>query len=167
MSSSMMASSMDQQNNKTGVPFCVKCGRFGCSIETCKEVTNIGGREIKNNFCTRCGLYGHNWRQCKHKCMWCSKCGRHGHLAERCVETMSVTGVPLAELLSFCNKCGVFNCRNCGPPANNGGGASNWGQDYQQQPQQQRQFQPQNQPCLLYTSPSPRDGLLSRMPSSA
>ena len=26
---------------------------------------------------------------------------------------------------------------------------------------------PKNQPCLLYTSPSPRDGLLSRMPSSA
>ena len=25
----------------------------------------------------------------------------------------------------------------------------------------------QGQPCLLYTSPSPRDGLLSRMPSSA
>ena len=25
----------------------------------------------------------------------------------------------------------------------------------------------QQQPCLLYTSPSPRDGLLSRMPSSA
>ena len=25
----------------------------------------------------------------------------------------------------------------------------------------------QNFPCLLYTSPSPRDGLLSRMPSSA
>ena len=25
----------------------------------------------------------------------------------------------------------------------------------------------QRQPCLLYTSPSPRDGLLSRMPSSA
>ena len=24
-----------------------------------------------------------------------------------------------------------------------------------------------NKPCLLYTSPSPRDGLLSRMPSSA
>ena len=24
-----------------------------------------------------------------------------------------------------------------------------------------------NQSCLLYTSPSPRDGLLSRMPSSA
>ena len=24
-----------------------------------------------------------------------------------------------------------------------------------------------NMPCLLYTSPSPRDGLLSRMPSSA
>ena len=24
-----------------------------------------------------------------------------------------------------------------------------------------------NDPCLLYTSPSPRDGLLSRMPSSA
>ena len=24
-----------------------------------------------------------------------------------------------------------------------------------------------NRPCLLYTSPSPRDGLLSRMPSSA
>ena len=24
-----------------------------------------------------------------------------------------------------------------------------------------------NIPCLLYTSPSPRDGLLSRMPSSA
>ena len=26
---------------------------------------------------------------------------------------------------------------------------------------------PWNYPCLLYTSPSPRDGLLSRMPSSA
>ena len=26
---------------------------------------------------------------------------------------------------------------------------------------------PQSKPCLLYTSPSPRDGLLSRMPSSA
>ena len=26
---------------------------------------------------------------------------------------------------------------------------------------------PQFQDCLLYTSPSPRDGLLSRMPSSA
>ena len=25
----------------------------------------------------------------------------------------------------------------------------------------------QSSPCLLYTSPSPRDGLLSRMPSSA
>ena len=25
----------------------------------------------------------------------------------------------------------------------------------------------QNEICLLYTSPSPRDGLLSRMPSSA
>ena len=25
----------------------------------------------------------------------------------------------------------------------------------------------QNRDCLLYTSPSPRDGLLSRMPSSA
>ena len=25
----------------------------------------------------------------------------------------------------------------------------------------------ENQRCLLYTSPSPRDGLLSRMPSSA
>ena len=25
----------------------------------------------------------------------------------------------------------------------------------------------ETQPCLLYTSPSPRDGLLSRMPSSA
>ena len=24
-----------------------------------------------------------------------------------------------------------------------------------------------HEPCLLYTSPSPRDGLLSRMPSSA
>ena len=26
---------------------------------------------------------------------------------------------------------------------------------------------PVSYPCLLYTSPSPRDGLLSRMPSSA
>ena len=26
---------------------------------------------------------------------------------------------------------------------------------------------PADSPCLLYTSPSPRDGLLSRMPSSA
>ena len=29
------------------------------------------------------------------------------------------------------------------------------------------QFIVQSQICLLYTSPSPRDGLLSRMPSSA
>ena len=29
-----------------------------------------------------------------------------------------------------------------------------------------KDFAPQG-PCLLYTSPSPRDGLLSRMPSSA
>ena len=28
-------------------------------------------------------------------------------------------------------------------------------------------FQEQASGCLLYTSPSPRDGLLSRMPSSA
>ena len=28
-------------------------------------------------------------------------------------------------------------------------------------------FQPLSKHCLLYTSPSPRDGLLSRMPSSA
>ena len=28
-------------------------------------------------------------------------------------------------------------------------------------------FRPPYTPCLLYTSPSPRDGLLSRMPSSA
>ena len=27
--------------------------------------------------------------------------------------------------------------------------------------------EPEPEPCLLYTSPSPRDGLLSRMPSSA
>ena len=32
---------------------------------------------------------------------------------------------------------------------------------------QSRQHMPQNILCLLYTSPSPRDGLLSRMPSSA
>ena len=29
------------------------------------------------------------------------------------------------------------------------------------------QFRPEIKVCLLYTSPSPRDGLLSRMPSSA
>ena len=29
------------------------------------------------------------------------------------------------------------------------------------------EFKEANMPCLLYTSPSPRDGLLSRMPSSA
>ena len=28
-------------------------------------------------------------------------------------------------------------------------------------------YMPENWDCLLYTSPSPRDGLLSRMPSSA
>ena len=32
-------------------------------------------------------------------------------------------------------------------------------------PDETRDFMPQI--CLLYTSPSPRDGLLSRMPSSA
>ena len=31
----------------------------------------------------------------------------------------------------------------------------------------ERQEIPTHMPCLLYTSPSPRDGLLSRMPSSA
>ena len=31
----------------------------------------------------------------------------------------------------------------------------------------QRAFDPYPKICLLYTSPSPRDGLLSRMPSSA
>ena len=30
-----------------------------------------------------------------------------------------------------------------------------------------REARAQEQDCLLYTSPSPRDGLLSRMPSSA
>ena len=30
-----------------------------------------------------------------------------------------------------------------------------------------RKGKDKDQPCLLYTSPSPRDGLLSRMPSSA
>ena len=30
-----------------------------------------------------------------------------------------------------------------------------------------RALTPAHGPCLLYTSPSPRDGLLSRMPSSA
>ena len=28
-------------------------------------------------------------------------------------------------------------------------------------------FMPESSACLLYTSPSPRDGILSRMPSSA
>ena len=37
---------------------------------------------------------------------------------------------------------------------------------YPQGPQTQS-FNTQGQDCLLYTSPSPRDGLLSRMPSSA
>ena len=33
--------------------------------------------------------------------------------------------------------------------------------------QQLASFTPEQEACLLYTSPSPRDGLLSRMPSSA
>ena len=37
---------------------------------------------------------------------------------------------------------------------------------FQQAPQEDIQFCRQDV-CLLYTSPSPRDGLLSRMPSSA
>ena len=32
---------------------------------------------------------------------------------------------------------------------------------------QESRFASKAKPCLLYTSPSPRDGLLSRMPSSA
>ena len=40
-------------------------------------------------------------------------------------------------------------------------------QSQQEQPQQKKQEQPSLKGCLLYTSPSPRDGLLSRMPSSA
>ena len=35
------------------------------------------------------------------------------------------------------------------------------------QPMSLQQFMEQAMACLLYTSPSPRDGLLSRMPSSA
>ena len=36
------------------------------------------------------------------------------------------------------------------------------------QPEEQvREVAPAPKACLLYTSPSPRDGLLSRMPSSA
>ena len=52
-----------------------------------------------------------------------------------------------------------------------GGGASS--AQPQQQPQQQQPVAAEaaavapSYPCLLYTSPSPRDGLLSRMPSSA
>ena len=37
----------------------------------------------------------------------------------------------------------------------------------QEIPEEVKQLQPKVQACLLYTSPSPRDGLLSRMPSSA
>ena len=33
--------------------------------------------------------------------------------------------------------------------------------------QENSNFSTSNDTCLLYTSPSPRDGLLSRMPSSA
>ena len=33
--------------------------------------------------------------------------------------------------------------------------------------QSERQWLEEDNHCLLYTSPSPRDGLLSRMPSSA
>ena len=36
---------------------------------------------------------------------------------------------------------------------------------YSEYEAKQPQLEPK--PCLLYTSPSPRDGLLSRMPSSA
>ena len=40
-------------------------------------------------------------------------------------------------------------------------------QQAQQQAQQNFQNKLTKHTCLLYTSPSPRDGLLSRMPSSA
>ena len=35
------------------------------------------------------------------------------------------------------------------------------------QPARRKSFRARHKCCLLYTSPSPRDGLLSRMPSSA
>ena len=45
------------------------------------------------------------------------------------------------------------------------------GEEYLDKGTQQRLFDPtflsNDVSCLLYTSPSPRDGLLSRMPSSA
>ena len=44
------------------------------------------------------------------------------------------------------------NCKLIKPYKIEGGALHKWMQDYT---------------CLLYTSPSPRDGLLSRMPSSA
>ena len=46
----------------------------------------------------------------------------------------------------------------------------NWGydnSDYSKNHQVNKFFFPWSNSCLLYTSPSPRDGLLSRMPSSA
>ena len=39
--------------------------------------------------------------------------------------------------------------------------------ELEEQRRENEQLRLQQQPCLLYTSPSPRDGLLSRMPSSA
>ena len=44
-----------------------------------------------------------------------------------------------------------------------GGNTKEYAEYYAGQPQEYRQYMR----CLLYTSPSPRDGLLSRMPSSA
>ena len=45
--------------------------------------------------------------------------------------------------------------------------AQRFHEDHSQAPSEVISARQQHQSCLLYTSPSPRDGLLSRMPSSA
>eukprot|EP01016_Furgasonia_blochmanni_P009451 TRINITY_DN13918_c0_g1_i2.p1 TRINITY_DN13918_c0_g1~~TRINITY_DN13918_c0_g1_i2.p1 ORF type:complete len:299 (+),score=45.06 TRINITY_DN13918_c0_g1_i2:65-961(+) len=65
-------------------------------------------------------------------------------------------------------RCGYIFCYKCGKE---GGGHGACPCGYYQFPCQHFQtilfLVAQEQTCLLYTSPSPRDGLLSRMPSSA
>ena len=59
---------------------------------------------------------------------------------------------------------------NAPRPQGNAPGKPQGGQPNQGNPNQKQnpnQNRPQNQPCLLYTSPSPRDRTRSRMPSSA
>ena len=75
-------------------------------------------------------------------------------------------GLPYEEFLKLCTE----SCPICESKLDYGLGKNNHGKQDENTPSCDRIIPPpwgDYVICLLYTSPSPRDGLLSRMPSSA